>query len=471
MKKLKELVDRVIVHANVNLREAGFDAGPYVKDVVPWNKFKQFYAFYGLTSHHPLHFFFKDSNIAGSYFLGRVSVRDSLLYKTDVRGDELKCAADCIECGGLSVSLHEDEMIIIRDSYLIKNLVHNYCHDPENPEEFNIRNTVSMHFANIHGAPTEGSFLGPFATVDLTTVHNCAIGAYAYVQTGELRHAAVEPGRIWIKSKDFEFDYSHDGRSLKPYVSLEPGAPPSGVFMDFMEAHKHDFDEVYKGGYKHRAKVPKNSSLSRYARAKGEVEIGENVLVSQRAYLEDSRLGKGANAQENCYIIGSTLSGLDVTAHGGKIINAELGEKVFVGFNSFVRGPAPGGLKIGGGSVVMPHTIIDPAEPLEIPAGSLVWGMVKSVEDLKTHSLPLTELAAVKKSKKAGAMRFSGDGSKFVEAFSRRIDHILEANGAYFDGKKGRGHAQQNRDMSFATLQPFLDGPLTGLYPEIEIRP
>jgi 6-pyruvoyltetrahydropterin/6-carboxytetrahydropterin synthase len=36
---------------------------------------------------------------------------------------------------------------------------------------------------------------------------------------------------------------------------------------------------------------------------------GRNVLVAQRAYIENSWMGDGANAQENCYILHSRLHG------------------------------------------------------------------------------------------------------------------------------------------------------------------
>ena len=48
---------------------------------------------------------------------------------------------------------------------------------------------------------------------------------------------------------------------------------------------------------------------------------------------------------------------------------------------------------------------------------------------------------------------------------------ILEANGAFFDGTRNRGHAQKDQDISFNTIQPYATGPLKGLYPTIEIRP
>ncbi|HBD07128.1 MAG TPA: transferase, partial [Syntrophobacteraceae bacterium] len=75
---------------------------------------------------------------------------------------------DVLPHQGLQIQLHDDEVIHIKDSYLVKTLVHSHSHDPESPEEFFIQNTLSLHYANIHGAPVEGCFIGPFSTVDLT---------------------------------------------------------------------------------------------------------------------------------------------------------------------------------------------------------------------------------------------------------------------------------------------------------------
>ena len=68
-------------------------------------------------------------------------------------------------------------------------------------------------------------------------------------------------------------------------------------------------------------------------------------------------------------------------------------------------------------------------------------------------------------------MQFKGSGAAFVLAFRNRIEHILGANGAFFDGTRNRGHAQKNQDISFNTIQPYSTGTLRGLYPTIEIRP
>jgi hypothetical protein len=70
-----------------------------------------------------------------------------------------------------------------------------------------------------------------------------------------------------------------------------------------------------------------------------------------------------------------------------------------------------------------------------------------------------------------GHMFFEGDGGAFVSGFRGRIHHILESNGAFFDGKKNKGHAQRNQNISFNTIQPYPDGIKEGIYPTIMICP
>ncbi|MDY0042681.1 MAG: hypothetical protein RBS57_20410 [Desulforhabdus sp.] len=473
MKELHKLIDRIIDRVNINLREPAFDVGPFIRKLIPPSQFCKFYAFYGLTLHHPLHFYFKHSSVAGSYFLGKCVVDHSVLYKSDIRGDELKARGEIFPYQGLEIPLHDDEVIRIKDSILVKNLVHNYSHDPENPEEFLIQNVVSMHYANIHGSPVEGSFLGPFSTVDLTTLHDCVVGRYAYAQVGELAHHFIEPGQIWIRYNDaFDFSYRFDPDVLKRYIDVEVGRKPTGIFMDFVEGRKQDFERVFEVvRTKPTIPVPRGASLSNYAVVKGDTQLSENVLVAQRSYLENAMLGKGSNAQENCYIVNSRLEGENITAHGGKVIHACLGEKVFVGFNSFLRGKQDCGLKIGKASIIMPHTIIDLQEPLEIDEGQLVWGYVRNRSDLAQHSIAIEKLSQSEGDLQIGNMTFSGSGSTFVHAFQHRIEHILEANGAYFDGTGNRGHAQKGQYIAFNTIQPYPEGPLAGIYPTMDISP
>jgi hypothetical protein len=108
----------------------------------------------------------------------------------------------------------------------------------------------------------------------------------------------------------------------------------------------------------------------------------------------------------------------------------------------------------------------------------LVWGYIRTSDDLKDNSIALKELSAFdrdlgKGAHPLGSMHFQGSGKTFVDAFRHRIDHILEANGAYYsaDNQEKRGHAQEGQHISFNMIQPYLTGPSQGLYPTIDIQP
>jgi len=473
MKELEKLYNRIIQRVNINLRELKFDVRPYSEGLFELEQMNKFYAFYGITTDHPLNLIFNHSALAGSYFLGECKVKNSLLYKSDIRGDELKPKGTTFSFQDVTLSLDRGEIIDIKDSVLVKTLVHNYSHDPETPEVFFIQDTFAMDYANIHGSPTKGSVLGPFATVDLTTMRDCVIGAYSYIQAGEISHLNIEPGTVWVNSPgNFNFFYKHSPDLLENYITVAAGKSPSGYLIDFIEKHEDAFLRIFDVvNLKALESVPKTASLDRYAVILPKTRIADNVLVSQRAYLENSSLGKGANAQENCFIINSILDGFNVTAHGAKIIEANLAENVFVGFNSFLYGKPEARLRIGEGCVVMPHTIIDITEPLEIPPDHLVWGLVRNADDLQENSIALGKLQAVKKSFWQGRLHFEGDGALFVKAFKDRIHHILDVNGAFFDGvDKNKGHAQRNKNLSLNTIQPFQFGEMEGMYPDIIIK-
>jgi carbonic anhydrase/acetyltransferase-like protein (isoleucine patch superfamily) len=473
MKELEKLFDRIVQRININLRELDYDISPFIKNLVPLNQLVKFYAFYGITPHHPLNFEFRHSSLAGSYFLGKCKAVNSILYKSDIRGDELKHKDDIFHYQKFDIPVARDEEIDIEDSFLIKTLVHCFSHDPETLEQFFIKDTLSAHYANIHGSPSDGCFLGPFATVDLTTIRDCVIGAFSYVQAGEIGHLNVGPGTVWVRSPDeFNFLYRYPLNKLSHYINFIAGRPPQGFMMDFMEEHKSAFQRVFEVvNIEASIPVPDNASLDRYAVIKPKTRISENVLVAQRAYLQNSTLGKGANAQENCYIINSKMAGYNITAHGAKIIEADLAENTFVGFNSFLRGRPESRLTIGKESVIMPHTIIDIKKPLAIPPGHLVWGLITNQAELKANSMSLKDFAKIEDGMVQGNLSFEGRGASFVNAFGDRIHHILEANGAFFDGTGKKGHAQKNQKISFNTIQPYPDGELEGLYPTIIIRP
>ena len=475
MNALEKLFIRIVQRVNINLRELEFDAKPYVWDLIPKSQMIKFYAFYGISPDHPLNLQFKHSGLAGSYFLGQCQVTNSLLYKTDVRGDELKKKGDKFQFNNFKIPVSKDEEIVIEDSAFIKTLIHNFSHDPETLEKFFIKDTISTHYANIHGAPSSGCFLGPFSTVDLTTMRDCIIGTYSYVQAGEINHLNVDPGTIWVRSPDsFNFLYQYPLEKLKKYIHFEAGKQPEGIFMDFVESRKEDFQRVFDVmNIKPLTSVPPTSSLDRYAVVNPVTKIGENVLVSQRAYLENSYLGKGANVQENCFIINSRLEGNNVTAHGAKIIEANMGKNVFVGFNSFLRGQPESRLIIGKECIIMPHTIIDIKEPLAVSPGHIVWGLVTNREELEANSIAISDLSKIDSRLSKGNMFFEGNGASFVSAFRDRIHHILETNGAFFNrtDNSRMGHAQKNQNMSFNTIQPYPRGEHEGLFPTISIQP
>ena len=158
--RIDKLLDRIIQRININLRELDYDVSPFIKNLVPLNQMVKFYAFYGITPNHPLDLVFRHSSLAGSYFLGKIRTRNSILYKSDIRGDELKHQGDVFHYQKFEIPITRDEGIDIEDSFLIKTLVHNFSHDPETLEKFFIRDTVSVHEGNIHGSPCDGMFSG-----------------------------------------------------------------------------------------------------------------------------------------------------------------------------------------------------------------------------------------------------------------------------------------------------------------------
>ena len=472
MENVKLLNQRIISRANANLHEFNFDTRLFVENAIEYDKLSKFYCFYGITSHHPIDFNFKYSSMAGSYFLGKCIVNQSIIYKSDIRGDELKRKGDIIGQEN-PLPLVEDETIAIIGSLLYKTLVHNNSHNLETPEEFTIRNTVSSHYANIHGATMEGCFLGAFATVDLMNLHSCIVGEFSYIQAGEFYHRKIEPGVIRVETDTFKFLYQHSKKVLDKYIGVNEFLQPRGLIYNFVREKESEYAHLFKSVEIEPIQAPESSAVNRYAVIKGNTEIGENVLISQRAYLDNAKMGNGSNAQENSYIVNSNLVGMNVTAHGGKIINAEIGQKTFVGFNSFLFGKEDARLTVGKGCIVMPHTIIDISAPLEIPENHLIWGFIGSEADLKSNSIALEELNGFAGTQTVGAMTFTGTGKDFVAAFSHRIEHILEANGAYCDEgeKEGRGHAQDGQSISYSTLQPYSSEQNEGLYPSIRIRP
>ena len=357
------------------------------------------------------------------------------------------------------------------NSFLYKTLVHNHSRNPESPELFRIQNTVSMHYANIHGTTLEGAYLGAFATADLSVMHNCIVGDYSYIQAGDLSKICIDSGRIWIKVENkYEFDYRYPQAILEKYISWDQEGELTGLFADFLKGRRSDFLPVYDSlAETFPVWVPDNAFVSRYAVIKGDCVIGENCLVAQRAYIENSELGKGSNAQENSFIVDSRFAGFVVVAHGGKLVFSNIGEKVFIGFNSFLHGTEENQVNVDSGSIVMPHTIIHASEPIDIPEKTIVWGYITKQSDLINQSMSLADFSK-EKDFNIGRMSFSGDAAAFIRDFQNRVEHILVDNGARYDGKQEkRGHAQKTQYVSYNLFQPYLGGDKRGMFPTIVV--
>jgi len=468
--EIRQLTDRIISRVNINLELFDFNSETFVMNALDSQKMLNSFAFYGITSLHPIYFSFTDSNIAGSYFLGQCHVGRSAVYKSDVRGDELKRKGDDI-ISFKNVPLVKDETITIRDSLLYKTLVHSNSHNPKSPEEFGIKSTISAHYANIHGTTLQGCFIGPFATVDLMNLLSCIVGEFSYVQAGELFHQKIAPGTVWIKQNKFEFKYKFKEEILENYIGINSLQQPVGILYDFTKERELIHERSFQNLTTKLIESPSTSAVNPYAVVIGNVHIGENVLVSQRAFLDNAVMGDGSNAQENTFIIHSTLDGLNITAHGAKIIYSRIGIKTFLGFNCFLNGKQDAPIEIGQDCIVMPHTIIDSELPIKIPASHLIWGFIGSVEDIKTNTIPITDFEQIEDIFVLGNLEFSGNGSLFVDAFKKRIDKVLLSNGALYKKGKNRGHAQDDQNISYNMIQPYRTGPRKGLYPSIKIEP
>ena len=153
------------------------------------------------------------------------------------------------------------------------------------------------------------------------------------------------------------------------------------------------------------------------------------------------------------------------------MLNSNIGRETYIGFNAFLNGKSTAQIEIGEGCIIMPHTIIDSKVPIRIPDEHLVWGFIGSANDVENHSIPIDDFSAIRETFTIGKMTFTGMGSVFIDAFQKRIRKVLLANGALFANNENRGHAQDDQNISFNTIQPYTTGPHQGLYPSIRIKP
>lgn len=423
----------------------------------------------GVTSHHPVDFKSISSCLSGSYFLGPCHVADAIVCHSDIRGDELKQKGDLYND---LASLICHERVMIQSSLLYKTLVHNCSHNPDSLNAFSINQTIACQYANIHGSSVSQSLLGAFSTVDLMEIKGCCVGAFSYIQTRVCTNRQFDPGCILIQTDRFTFQFSHKPDIVDQYIGLADSLAPEGLIDEFMAQHLQAPADGLKADRSRTedTSVPESSSVHQYAVIQGKTSISENVLVSQNAFLDTAVMGKGSNAQENCMIVNSRLEGMNVTAHGGKIIHADMGVNTFTGFNSFLFGKEDARLTIGSHCIVMPHTIIDIQTPLKIPDHTLVWGYITGESDLKLHTIPIEQFQKINGERIIGDLQFKGRGDDFIQAFSHRIEHILETNGAYFNAGGPKGHAQHDKDVVFSRFHPVTSAEHPGLFPHIRVQ-
>jgi hypothetical protein len=80
--------------------------------------------------------------------------------------------------------------------------------------------------------------------------------------------------------------------------------------------------------------------------------------------------------------------------------------------------------------------------------------------DLETNSISIKELTKINEGFSKVSLFFEDTEARFVTTFRERIHHILEANGAFYNGTKGKGHAQKNQNISFNLIHSYPEGEL-----------
>lgn len=468
LKQLNQLVDGIAGRVNVGLNGHAFNTDHLVHWLASRTRPLECCASYEATSKSPILLKFHECNIAGSHFLGRCRVDRSVVYKSDVRGEELKRKGDPVNHSKTD-ALSNDEIITISNSFLFKTLIHSRSCNPETPEELFIRNTIAAPYATLYGSTLEGCYVGAFATVDRTALHSCLVGEFSYIQVGHLDQKEIERGTVWAEDEHYSFRYTYAKEILDRYISLDEAFQPTGALYAFAEERKPDLERNPEQVTDGASGAPSPPVLSRFAVVKGKMMIGRRVSICERAFVENSVLADGAMARENTFIINSRLSGLNISDHGSKVVWSTLGERVFTGINAFLNGKENAKIVVGEGCIIMPHTIIDPEQPIEIPGGRLVWGFIGSAEDVDAHSISLAELSEAKKIS-MGGMVFEGKGADFVAALKHRIHMIFESNGAFRGSGTALDPIQDPGNTQVFTIQPYGTGPKTGLYPTIKIE-
>jgi hypothetical protein len=94
--------------------------------------------------------------------------------------------------------------------------------------------------------------------VDLTTMRDCVIGAYSYVQAGEISHLKIEPGTVWVrKPDDFNFMYRYPHQPIEQLHLFCRRQSAPGCFHGFVEDRKEAFQRVFNVvNIEHQVPVP-----------------------------------------------------------------------------------------------------------------------------------------------------------------------------------------------------------------------
>ncbi len=413
-----------------------------------------------------------DSSICGSYLQGRCQVERSVVHLSEIRGDALKKKGDPLLADS-SVYTEQDEMITISDSYLNKVLIHHCSHNPETPEEFFIRNTLAADYSTINGSTVEGAWLNFFSTLDKTIVRSSVIGYFCYINTGELLHHRVENGTVWYETEAFRFLYTYPEEALKPYVSCDSDHSCSGVLAGLTETLQKTRNAFPKRLYERETAHPFTETINRFAVIDDRCDVTEEVAIRQRVYLENVQIGPGSVLMENSCVQSSTLKGAVLISHGCHIKHTDMEAQVFTGINCFLNGRKNANITIGTGALILPHTIIDPVASIHIPEHTIIWGLIRTPEDLEINAIPIHRLLSNGNDFQtiiSGRMTFEGNGEAFVNHLLQEMDSIFNDRKPS-DQKEKMQPVQSYCNTTIHILQPYANGPNKGMYPTIRMKP
>jgi carbonic anhydrase/acetyltransferase-like protein (isoleucine patch superfamily) len=465
---LAQLRRRIIQRLNIALRHLDYDSSVHAPALLLATPDAALPAAYIVSPRHPLDLRCSNAALTGSTFLGSCRIKDSIVSSSIIRGDELLAPlADDQPTTEPPTSTHID----IAGCFLDQTLVFGHSSDPNDPERYVLHNTLALPHCLIQSAPTIGCLLGPVTTLDHTCARSCIIGSYSYIQAGNITRMHIPPGTVWIrKGQRFNFLYRFPPDRLRRYIWHTPGNAPQGMIPEALwqqrQASSHGLD---RGNDRLGQAMPASSFLDRQATILATSLIMDNVLVCRHAVLSSTSLGRGCTVLENCLLDHVRCGENAIIGQGAKVFDADIDSMVMVGGNTLLRGRAGSRLNIGTDCIIAPHTIIDSDSPLTVPPAHLVWGLSTDQDELASNSLALEELDRVGCALTRERLYFEGDGSALIKHFTDQRHHLLLNTGAFSDGTRHRGQAQDDQHLSRNTVQPFQFGERQGMYPTMTI--